>query len=80
LLLQCCRHGHGLTHKEAFEIGILTENGHAFLFELTCKNTVHRGGVAEPVLDALYLHGLIADDLHANVVALLVQTEMFKPK
>ena len=56
------------------------ENGHAFLFELAAENTVHCGGVAESVLDALDLHGLIANDLHANVVALLVQAQMFKPK
>src|SRR4030095_6556253 len=80
LLQQCRRHGHGLTHKEGFEIVILAENGHAFLFELTGKNSVHCGGATEPILDALDLYGLIADDLHTNVVTLLVQTEMFKPK
>src|SRR5882724_663471 len=80
LLEQSCRHGHGLTHKEGFEIGILAENGHAFLFELTGKNSVHRGGVTEPILNALDLYGLITDHLHANVVARLIQTEMFKPK
>src|SRR5262249_52680935 len=36
--------------------------------------------ITEPVLDALNLYGLIADDLHTDVVALLVQTQIFKPE
>ncbi len=53
---------------------------HALLSELLGKDAVHRCRVAQAILDALDLHGLIADDLKANVVALLVQTEVFEPE
>src|SRR5262249_44212569 len=73
-----CRHSHGLADQGGFDVGVFAEDGHAFLFELTAKNTVNCGGVTESVLDALNLYGLIADDLHADVVALLIQTQIFK--
>ncbi len=50
------------------------------MFELLGKDAIHGCRVAQAVLDALDLHGLIADDLEADVVALLVQAEVFEPE
>ncbi len=44
------------------------------------KDAIDGGGIAQTALDALHLDRLVADDLQANIVPLLVQTEMLQPK
>src|SRR5688572_18163728 len=67
LLQQRSRYDYRLTDQRRLEFGVFTQDNHAFLFELLGKDAVDGGRIAKPVLDALNLHGLIANDLKSDV-------------
>ena len=71
---------HRLTDQQGFKIAILAHDDHPLVFELAGKDAIDGGGIAQTALDALDLDRLVADDLQANIVPLLVQTEMLQPK
>ena len=68
-----------LAGEELGHFRVLGQDVHAFLFELAAERAVEHGRVAKAGLDRLRLNPLIADDLHLNLVALLVEAEMLEP-
>src|SRR5688500_15647129 len=80
LLQQGSRHHHGLADQRRLDLGIVAKNSHTLLVKLLAKYPIDRGRIAEAVHDTLNLHGLIADDLKADIVALLIQSQMFEPE
>ena len=47
---------------------------------MLAEHPVERGGVGDAGLDGLHHDGLIAENLHADLIALLIEAQMFEPK
>jgi hypothetical protein len=71
---------HRLADEQGFEVAVLAHDDHPLVFELPGKDPIDGGGIAQTALDALDLDRLVADDLQANIVPLLVQAEMLQPE
>ena len=52
----------------------------AFLLELAAECAIENGCIAEAILNRLCLDPLIADHLHLNLIALLIEAEVLKPQ
>ena len=47
---------------------------------MLAEHAVERGGVGDAGLDGLHHDGLIAENLHTDLIALLIEAEMFEPE